>query len=99
VTVALGAGSSAIAVATCLQPIDQRGFLRPGTGKVRCDSGAYESGHNVFATWYSDGGVNAGFQSQAVGYVAGAPGAWTNVVVVPADFNGDGQTDLLVHGT
>jgi hypothetical protein len=43
-TIALGAGSSAIDFTTCLQTIDQRGFLRPDDGEPKCDSGAYESG-------------------------------------------------------
>jgi hypothetical protein len=42
-----GAGSSAIgAVSTgfCFPSQDQRGFVRPGTGKLACDAGAVETG-------------------------------------------------------
>jgi len=33
----------AIGIAGCLTTTDQRGYARPGTGKLRCDSGAFES--------------------------------------------------------
>jgi large repetitive protein len=42
-TVALGAGSAAIDAGSCLQPTDQRGQPRPGTGGTGCDAGAYEA--------------------------------------------------------
>jgi hypothetical protein len=43
--------------------------------------------------------VDAGFTYEPVGYVGNAAGAWTNIQVVPADFNGDHRTDVLVYRT
>jgi hypothetical protein len=34
-----------------------------------------------------------------VQYVGNAPGAWTNIQMMPADFNGDGRTDILISHT
>jgi membrane-bound lytic murein transglycosylase B len=58
----------------------------------RTDTGAY-------AKWYSDGGVDTGFVYQSTHYVAKAPGAWTNIQMVAADFNGDGAIDIVVYRT
>jgi hypothetical protein len=43
-------------------------------GDGRTDVLVYRPNDGAFAKWYSDGGADAGFQGQAVGYVAGAPG-------------------------
>jgi VCBS repeat protein len=68
-------------------------------GDGNTDLLVYRSNDGAFAKWYSDGGVDGGFQGQVVGYVGGAPGAWSNVVMLAADFNGDGNTDILVYHT
>jgi hypothetical protein len=65
-------------------------------GDGRTDILVYRTDNGLFAKWYSDGGVDSTFLYQITGQVGGG---WTNVGMVPADFNGDGRTDILVYHT
>ena len=65
-----------------------------GDGNV--DILVFRPADGAFAKWYSDGSVGPAFNFQEVGYIGGSPGAWHNAQMIPADFNGDGNVDILV---
>jgi hypothetical protein len=66
------------------------------TGGGATDILVYRSDTGAFQRWFSPSGVETPhFQYEPTQYVGSAPGAWTNVQMVPADFNGDGRTDIL----
>jgi len=46
----------------------------------------------AFAKWY---GHQGGFDYQALEYIGGQPGRWTDARLIPVDFNGDGFVDIL----
>jgi FG-GAP-like repeat len=63
-------------------------------GDGRTDLVVYIPASGTFAKWYSDGGVDSTFLYQTPHLIGGG---WTNIAVAPADFNGDGRTDLVVY--
>jgi hypothetical protein len=68
-------------------------------GDSATDILVYRTDNGAYAKWFSDGGVDPGFRVQATAYVGNASGAWTNIRMVAADFNGDRKSDILVYRT
>ncbi len=66
-------------------------------GDLKTDVLVYRTDTGAYAKWFSDGGIDAGFTDEPTQYVGGAPNAWTNIQMVPGDFNHDGVGDLLVY--
>jgi hypothetical protein len=89
------------------QPVGRVGLPIPPDGNTQLipvdfngdrntDIMVYNPTHNYFAKWYSDGSVRPDFDYQSVGRI-GLPSWDQSTQMIPMDFNGDGDMDILVY--
>jgi hypothetical protein len=68
-------------------------------GSAIVDILAFRSSDGAFAKWYQNLSSRGDFVSnplyQAVQYIGGQPGRWSDAQLIPIDFNGDGNVDIL----
>jgi hypothetical protein len=103
-------GSSAVGSAFDFQPTRVAGGGSPGWDRIamvpadfdgdrKTDVLVYRPEDGAFAKWYSrsDGARSPDFDYQPASAAGGLRGAWSGVVMLPADFDGDGRTDILIY--
>jgi hypothetical protein len=98
-------GTSGIGSQFTIEPVQYVGGVWTNVQMVAADFNgdrvtdilAYRADNGAFHKWYSDGVDDFWFTYEPTHYVGNAPGAWTNVQMVPANFDVNGRSDVLVY--